>query len=144
MNLLDIAHVPPIIVAPHNTVMDAVDASLPARVGAVAVVENGRLVGIFTERDVMLKVVHQRRDPETTLISEVMTSPVAHIEPGMPVHKVLESMLERHIRHFPVSSDGHSVEGMLSIRNVLQYIVNDLRQDLRHIEAYIGADSIGG
>lgn len=144
MNLLEIAHVPAIIVSPDSTVMQAVDASLPARVGAVAVVEKGRMIGIFTERDVMLKVVHQRRDPETTLIREVMTSPVTSVKPDTPVPEVLALMLDRHIRHLPLSSDGSTVEGILSIRNVLQYMVNDLRQNLRHMEAYIGADSVGG
>ena len=144
MNLLKIAHVPPICVTPDATVLDAIEASLPARVGAVAVVEDGALVGIFTERDVMLKVVHRRLDPETTRIRDVMTTPVIRIAPTMPPREVLSLMLDKHIRHLPISEDGVSVVGMLSIRNILQFLVNDLTEDLHHMQSFIGADSPGG
>jgi CBS domain-containing protein len=144
MNLLKIAHVPPLLVNPDQTVLDAVDASIPAKVGAVAVVEGGRLVGVFTERDVMVKVVHQRLDPGSTPVRQVMTAPVITVPPEMQAKAVLELMLDRHIRHLPVSEDGTTVMGMLSLRNILQYMVEDLRNDLRHLEAYMGADSPGG
>jgi signal-transduction protein with cAMP-binding, CBS, and nucleotidyltransferase domain len=57
---------------------------------------------------------------------------------------VLALMLDKHIRHLPISEDGRTVQGMLSIRNILQHLVNDLTEDLRHLEAFIGADSPGG
>jgi CBS domain-containing protein len=144
MNLLDIAHVPPVCVAPDATVLEAIKASLPTRVGAVAVVEGDRLVGIFTERDVMLKVVHERRDAETTRVRDVMTAPVIHIAPDQSPREVLSLMLDKHIRHLPISKDGVSVMGMISIRNILQYLVNDLTENLHHMQAFIGADSPGG
>jgi CBS domain-containing protein len=142
MNLLSIAHVPPVEVAPTQTVMDAIDASLPQRVGAVAVMERGRLVGIFTERDVMLKVVHRKRDPQATLIREVMTAPVTTVKADTPVGDVLHMMLQRHIRHLPVSEDGKTVQGMLSIRNVLQYMVEDLQSNLVHLQSYLGSEAV--
>ena len=144
MNLLTIAHTPPIQVTPQNSVMEAVDASLPAKVGAVAVVDEGRLVGIFTERDLMFKVVHQRLDVDKTLVEEVMTAPVVTVPAETPVDEVLHMMLEKHIRHVPISEDGIAADGMLSIRNVLQFMVIDLRDNLRHLENYIGADGPGG
>jgi CBS domain-containing protein len=144
MNLLKIAHVPPICVTPDATVMDAIEASLPARVGAVAVVEDEALVGIFTERDVMLKVVRKRLDPDATRIRDVMTAPVIRITPTMSPREVLNLMLDKHIRHLPISEDGVSVVGMLSIRNILQFLVNDLTEDLHHMQSFIGADSPGG
>ena len=144
MNLLSIAHTPPIKVSPQDSVMDAVEASLPAKVGAVAVVEGRSMVGIFTERDLMYKVVHNRLDPDQTLIHEVMTTPVISIPPDMLVEQVLQMMLEKHIRHLPISADGIEAEGMLSIRNVLQFMVTDLQENLQHLENYIGADGPGG
>ena len=144
MNLLLIAHTPPIQVSPRDSVMDAVEASLPAKVGAVAVVEGGRIVGIFTERDLMYKVVHNRMDPDQTLIHEVMTTPVITIPPDMPANEVLQMMLEKHIRHLPISVDGIEAKGMLSIRNVLQFMVTDLQDNLQHMENYLGADGPGG
>jgi CBS domain-containing protein len=144
MNLLKIAHVPPICVSPDATVLDAIEASLPARVGAVAVVEGDSLVGIFTERDVMLKVVYKKLDASKTRIREVMTAPVISIAPTLPPREVLTLMLDKHIRHLPISEDGKTVAGMLSIRNILQFMVNDLTENLHHMQAFIGADSPGG
>ena len=141
MNLLSIAHVPAIQVTPDSTVSHAIEASIPTRVGAVAVVEKNKLIGIFTERDVMLKVVHKKLDPEKTAVRDVMTHPVITIKPDTPVPEVLKMMLDRHIRHLPLSTNGKSVEGMLSIRNVLQYMVEDLQANLQHMEAYLTADS---
>ncbi len=144
MDLLSIAHVPPIQVAPENSVMDAVEASLPAKVGAVAVVSGENLVGIFTERDLMYKVIHNRLDPDKTIIRDVMTAPVTTIPPNMPADEVLKLMLDKHIRHLPISADGIGVDGMLSIRNILQAMVVDLKDNLRHLENFVGADSPGG
>ncbi len=139
MNLLDIAHVPAVEVSPDSTVIEAIEASAPARVGSVAVMENGILVGIFTERDVMLKVVLNRLDPEMTLLRGVMASPVTTVHPNISVPEVLQLMLEKHIRHLPISEDGKTVQGMLSIRNVLQHMVEDLQQNLHHMEAYVNS-----
>ncbi len=144
MNLLSIAHVPPIRVAPEASVMDAVNVSLPAKVGAVAVVSGENLIGIFTERDLMYKVVHNRLDPDQTIIRDVMTAPVTTIPPDMPADEVLDLMLDKHIRHLPISADGIRVDGMLSIRNILQAMVADLKDNLRHLENFVGADSPGG
>ena len=142
MNLLSIAHVPPVAVSPEDTVITAVDFSLPHRVGAVAVIEKGKLVGIFTERDVMLKVVHGRLDPETTKVRAVMTAPVLTVQPDADIAEVLRLMVEKHIRHLPVSKDGRTVEGMLSIRNVLQFMVEDLQSSLNHMQSYL-TSSVG-
>ncbi|MCH7478545.1 MAG: hypothetical protein IIA14_10655, partial [SAR324 cluster bacterium] len=73
MDLLKLARVPAIEVAPTSTVYEAVAASLPTKSGAVVVMEKGAMIGIFTERDVMVKVVHERLDPEKTLVRDVMT-----------------------------------------------------------------------
>ncbi len=144
MNLLTIAHIPVVQVSPFDSVMTAVEVSLPARVGAVAVMDESRLAGIFTERDLMYKVVGERRDTESTLIHEVMTSPVTTIQSHLPIDEVLQMMLEKHIRHLPISEDGAQVDGMLSIRNVLQHMVFDLKEDLQSAINFIGADSPGG
>jgi len=144
MNLLSIAHVPPVIVSPHQSVMEAIEASLPQRVGAVAVVDKGCLVGIFTERDVMAKVVRQRMDPDRTLVGDVMTSPVTTVKPDVSIGEVLQLMLNRHIRHLPVSEDGAQVSGMLSIRNVLQHMVEELQTDLHHMQAYLTGEMAAG
>jgi CBS domain-containing protein len=145
MDCLSIAHSPAIQIPSTSTVLEAVELTLPAKLGAVAVVDAGKLVGIFTERDVMLKVVHARREPAKTLVRDVMTAPVITIARYTPKSDVMSLMLKHHIRHLPISSDGgKTVLGMLSIRNLLEFLVEELSTDLRHMEAYIGADSPGG
>lgn len=138
MNLLTVAHRPAVEVAPDSTVMEAVEASLPARVGAVAVVEQGRIIGIFTERDVMTKVLPKRLDPDKTQVREVMTSPVITVPPTLHIDDVWNLMLEKHIRHLPISEDGRTVLGMLSIRNVLELLVQTLKENLKYMESYMG------
>ncbi len=138
MNLLTVAHRPAVEVAPDSSVMEAVEASLPARVGAVAVVEQGRIIGIFTERDVMTKVLPKRLDPDKTQVREVMTSPVITVPPTMHIDDVWNLMLEKHIRHLPISEDDRTVLGMLSIRNVLELLVQTLKENLKYMESYMG------
>ncbi|PYV35248.1 MAG: hypothetical protein DMG22_02930 [Acidobacteria bacterium] len=102
MSLQKIAHVPPPTVKADATVMDAVELMAEAGVGAVAVVEKDQLRGIFTERDVMLRVVLKNRNPSQTHLSEVMTSPAQTVTDDMPMEEALNFLLEKHIRHLPI------------------------------------------
>lgn len=138
MNLLTLADVPPIELEVSDTVGRAVDAAMEARVGAVAVVEKGRLVGIFTERDVMTKVVKPRLDPDKTPLRDVMSSPVWTVPATMHVQDALRLMLDRHTRHLIISSDGNKAQGVLSIRNVMQYMLDYLQKNLKQMESYLG------
>jgi CBS domain-containing protein len=138
MNLLTLADVPPLQIEAAKTVGEAVDAALESRVGAIAVTENGRLVGIFTERDVMTKIVKPRLDPDRTVLRDVMSSPVWTVPATMHVQDALRLMLDRHVRHLIISSDGKAAQGILSIRNVMQYMLDYLQQNLRQMESYLG------
>jgi CBS domain-containing protein len=147
MSLLKIAHVPAATVAPAATVFDAVRVMAREGVGAVAVVENAgksKLHGIFTERDVMLRVVQQERNPRTTTVGDVMTSPVETASEETTAAEALTLMLERHLRHLPiVGSDGRLL-GMLSIRNLLEDQVEDLQRSLHSLDQYLLNDGPGG
>lgn len=143
MDLMNIAR-KAIEVAPDDSVMHAVDVSLPAKTGAVVVVAKGKMVGMFSERDLMGKVVHKRLDPDQTRVKDVMTTKVFTVPAETPVEEVLKLMLSKGIRHVPISADGQTVQGIVSIRNVLQFIVDDLKDNLRHMENFLGADGIGG
>jgi len=138
MSLLKIAHVPAATVAPGSTVFDAVHVMAREGVGAVAVVENGgksRLQGIFTERDVMLRVVELERDPRTTRVGDVMTSPV---ETAREETTAAEALI--HLRHLPIVARGGRLLGMLSIRNLLEDQVGDLQRSLHSLEQYLSND----
>jgi CBS domain-containing protein len=144
MALLKAADVPATTVARNTTVIEAVNAMEKNRVGAVAVVEQGFLKGIFTERDVMRRVVLAKRNPETTTMSEVMTTPVQTVPSDTSRHEALVMMIEKHIRHLPIVDQEGRILGMLSIRNLLQRRVEDLSHELEAVDAYLTADGIGG
>jgi CBS domain-containing protein len=144
MELLKIADVPATTVAKEATVIEAVSAMVNNRVGAVAVVEQGYLKGIFTERDVMIRVVQARRNPENTRMSEVMTSPVQTVSADTSPNQALSQMVEQHIRHLPITDNSGRILGMLSIRHLLQRRVEDLSHELEAVDAYLTADGIGG
>jgi CBS domain-containing protein len=114
------------------------------RVGAVAVVEQGVLRGIFTERDVMLRVVNQRRNPGTTLVRDVMTADVKTLSDDSSPDEVIEVMLVGHLRHVPVVAKDGCVLGLLSIRALLEDKVHDLSREVHALEQYMANDGPGG
>jgi CBS domain-containing protein len=144
MSLLKIAHVPPATVEPGASVLRAVEVMAEEGVGAVAVVEGGELRGIFTERDVMLRVVLKNRRPQDTKVSEVMTSPVETIAEETTAEEALTHMLDRHLRHLPIVDAGGKMLGMLSIRNLLEHTVEDLSRELHSLDQYLLNDGPGG
>ena len=126
------------------TVMDAIQAMAGAKVGSVAVVDGDALEGIFSERDVMLRIVGEGRDPKTTLVEEVMTSPVQTIPKRTTGEEALRIMVQNHIRHLPVIDENGQVQAMVSMRSLLEERVDELHQQLNSLESYITADGIGG
>ena len=144
MELLKVADVPATTVTKETTVIEAINAMVKNRVGAVAVVDRDYLQGIFTERDVMIRVVQARRNPETTRISEVMTVAVQTASADTSVHQALSQMVEQHVRHLPIIDGNGRILGMLSIRHLLQHRVENLSHELEAVDAYLTADGIGG
>jgi CBS domain-containing protein len=143
MNLLKIAK-PAVSVASTDSVMDAIQKMKEATVGAVLVLDEGQLTGVFTERDVMLRVVLEGHQPESTLVGDVMTSPVLTISGDTRPDDALKTVWDRHIRHLPVVDAEGRVEAMVSIRHLLHDKVEQLAQELDSLEAFITADGIGG
>jgi CBS domain-containing protein len=144
MSLLKIAQYPPASVGPDATVLEAVERMAEHGVGGVAVVENGELVGIFTERDVMMRVVLRLREPKQTRVREVMTSPVETASEGMAEEDALVYMVERHVRHLPIVGLDGKLKGILSIRNVLEHRVDELARELQSLDQYLSNDGPGG
>jgi CBS domain-containing protein len=143
MNLLKIAK-PAVTIGPDASVLDAIKAMKAATVGAVLIIHEGELKGVFTERDLMVRVVLEKKDLEATGVTTVMTSPVLTILKDTRPDEALKLMWNRHIRHLPVvDSEGH-VQAMVSIRHLLHDKVEHLTQELDSLEAFIGADGIGG
>ncbi|GIV62643.1 MAG: inosine-5-monophosphate dehydrogenase [Rhodothermaceae bacterium] len=106
--------------APHATVFEAVERMAFHNVGSILILRNHRVLeGIFTERDLLRRVVLEGRDPRTTPISEVMTRDVIVVSSDTPRHEVERIMREHHIRHVPIA-DEERILGVVSLRDVLR------------------------
>jgi CBS domain-containing protein len=121
MNILEMCDSEAASVPIDATAEQAIRTMLDRHVGAVAVVdENQRVAGIFTERDVLRRLSLSERDPRTTSVREVMTTPVEMATLATTPGEALATMVERHYRHLPIVEDDGHLLGMLSIRNLLQ------------------------
>jgi CBS domain-containing protein len=118
------------------TVVDAARLMNDHHIGSLVVLVDGRLAGIFTERDVMRRVVAEGRSPETTSVSDVMTRSVACAAPETAYTELCEVMRERRIRHLPVI-DGDDVIGMISIGDLNRAEHHEQERTIRYLEQYI-------
>jgi CBS domain-containing protein len=121
---------------PTATVRDAAKLMATNRVSAILVTEGDRLVGIFTERDLTVRVVAEGRDPIATRLVEVMTTRPDTLAPDDSPMNALELMRIRRYRHLPVVEDGRIV-GMVSIRDLYAVVKQQLELDVRQREAFI-------
>ena len=110
-----------------DNVRSAAKRMVERNIGAAAVVDNGKLNGIFSERDLMSRVVAAGLDPETTAVGDVMTRELVVIEPKADIDTALQQMHTIGSRHLPVVEDGKLV-GMLSIRDLLEVDDADQRR----------------
>jgi len=115
--------------APTATVREVVDAMAKRRFGAVPITENDRLVGIFSERDLLVRVVGARKDPETTLVREVMTANPDTVKSSDSVLHALELMNQHGYRHLPVV-DGTQLMGIVSIRDLYRSVKEQMDNDI--------------
>src|SRR5262245_21832336 len=126
-----IEHQPPVTANPDMTVAVASRLMKAKRVGALLVVDNDRLAGIFTERDALFRVIAEGRAPEKTRLSEVMTRNPRTITPDRPFGHALHLVHEGEFRHVPVVENGRPL-GMVSARDALgpelRQFVSDLDQ----------------
>ena len=124
-----IAGQPPATAEKSATVLEAALLMKEKNKGALLVLEGSRLVGIFTERDALLRVIAARRDPSATRLSEVMTPHPQTMLPDEPFLKALRLMHSRGFRHVPVVEHGRPL-GVVSARDALDDDLHDLRVDL--------------
>ena len=144
MKVKKIAHVPPPSVSADDGVLDAVAAMQRAKSGACVVLDNDKLVGIFSERDLMLRVVAAGLDPDKTPVREVMTTSLETLTTEAAASDALELMVSLHIRHLPIVEEDGTMAGLLSVRNLLRHHAEELVDQLNSLEAYFTADGPGG
>ena len=145
MSVLELCSTEVAAVPVEATAAEAIRMMLDRHVGAVAVIDaQKRIAGIFTERVVLLKLALSGRDLEKTPVREVMTTPVELATPETTAGEALATMVERHFRHLPVAEGDGRLLGMLSIRDLLQWRIDDLSQELDSLEQYVSNDGPGG
>jgi CBS domain-containing protein len=118
------------------TVLAAVEMMSARRIGALMVCEEGRPIGIFSERDLMTRVILAGRDPATTTVEEVMSKDVIFVEPTTRTEEAMAVMTERRCRHLPVVSEGRVV-GLISIGDLVRWVSRDQQFQIRQLEDYI-------
>jgi len=123
-------------VAPTMTVAAAVDLINQAKIGSVLVMDQGRLVGIFTERDVLRRVVGERRDPEKARVADVMTRELVVMRPTSTVEDAMQVISERRIRHLPVV-DGGRVLGVISQGDLNHWLVRNREVEIQSLVEYV-------
>jgi CBS domain-containing protein len=119
-----------------HTVLEAVRAMVERNIGAVPVIHSGKLVGIFTERDLMRRVVAEGRDPRATCMAEVMTDDPLAVGTGEDLETCLTLMRRHGFRHLPVCHEGQLV-GIVSLRDILLHDLNEKDDEVRMMRAYI-------
>ena len=124
---------PPVTVTRTATVVEAARQMKQRNVGSVVVVDGTRLVGIFTERDALFRVLAAERDPSTTRVADVMTPQPQTLSPDEPFLRALRVMHEGRFRHLPVVEQGRPI-GIVSVRDALDEDLAELRFDLEQRE----------
>jgi CBS domain-containing protein len=118
------------------TVAEAVQEMNRHKIGAILVMNNAALAGIFTERDVLTRVVAGNLDPKATPITAVMTADVLSVGPSATVQQVMDIFAERRCRHLPVV-EGGQLRGLISIGDVSRWVANAHRAEAESLRQYI-------
>jgi len=127
-------------VQPTQTVFEAANYMVDCNVGAVPVLDDTKLVGIFSERDIMRRVVTEGRNPLTTHIAEVMSTNVHTVEPSANSEQAMCLMQTHGVRHLPVC-DGRTLVGFLSLRDLLRCHLEEKSGEADMMRAYIQTSS---
>ena len=123
-------------VSPEDTVFSALELLAKHEVGALVVMEGDKLVGVISERDYTRKVALQSKSSKDTLVSSIMTSHVLVVAPQTGTRACMAIMREKKIRHLPVV-DGSKVVGMISIRDIMDDLIEDHEHTISQLESYI-------
>lgn len=121
---------------PQHFVAEVLRRMATLNIGAIVILENGRLQGVFSERDLMTRVVIQGLDPGRTPVSDVMTTEVVTIDESAILETALERMRAHQCRHLPVLR-GEEVVGFLSMRDLMNFELARKTEELHRMRAYI-------
>lgn len=123
-------------VASSSIVYDAIKLMGEKNIGAVPVVDNDQLSGIFSERDYARKIILQNRKSRETMVSEIMTVTVITVTPSDSIDHCMEIMSSKKIRHLPVMQENRLV-GIISIGDVVTAVIEAQKETINHLQNYI-------
>lgn len=126
-----------ISISKDATVLDAAKLMNTHKIGALVVTNDGRVHGIFTERDVLRRVVAEKRDPDKTTIADVMTSEIACCRPETSIDEARTVMKNKRIRHLPVVGDDMQLHGMISIGDLNAHYANSQEVTIQFLHEYL-------
>ncbi len=124
-------------VASDTSVTEAVRKMNGHSIGCLMVIDDGRTVGIFTERDVLTRVIEHGRDPAATPVGEVMTKNPVSIDQHATLEEAMAVMRSRRFRHLAVTGEGGRLCGMLSINDLIGWLVEDREHEIEQLTNYI-------
>ena len=122
-------------IAPDALVYDAIELMAQKEIGALPVLENGRLIGIVSERDYTRKVILKGKSSKQTLVREIMTPEVICAEADQDIQKGMAMMTTKGVRHLPVFENDHLV-GMISLGDLVKAIIAEQESKIRGFENY--------
>lgn len=124
-------------IAPETTVLEAINRMNQHKIGALVVKNGEQVVGMFTERDVLRRVIGEHRDPMHTPVGEVMTSEIVCVGPHTDLDEVSAVMRNRRIRHVPVCDEEGRLLGMVSIGDVNAWHASNQQATIHYLNEYI-------
>lgn len=125
-------------IGPDQPVLDAIKLMADKRIGALLVMQGGRMVGIVSERDYARKIVLQGRSSATTPVSEIMTGQVVSVRLDDTADRCMQLVTDRRIRHLPVL-DGDAVLGVVSIGDLVKAVIEDQQVEIDQLQRYIAS-----
>jgi CBS domain-containing protein len=126
-------------IAPSATVLEALQQMADKNVGALLVMEGGRIVGVMTERDYARKVILLARSSRDTPVRDVMTTAVIYVRPGQTSEECMALMTESRVRHLPVIDDGKLI-GLISIGDIVKSIISEQNFIIEQLQHYISGE----